>query len=182
MRFVLRRASTRARRLVLLFQFREQPDVLDRDDRLGREGLKERDLFLGEGATLHPRDADRADRLIISQHRHGEPRPEPGLHDGSRGILGILPHVRDVSDRAGQDRSRDRARSAGRDRKHAVDGIQRGGCPAMVCHQVNQTKHARVRVLTQGCRASRDRFEGRFDVGRRTRDDPQDLARRRLLL
>src|SRR5713101_7952319 len=36
--------------------------------------------------------------------------------------------------------------------------------------------------VTQSHRVSHDRVEDRLDVGRRLADDPQDLARRRLLL
>ena len=41
---------------VAFLDFFEQPDVLDRDDRLIGEGLEELDLFLGERLPATPQD------------------------------------------------------------------------------------------------------------------------------
>src|SRR4030095_8593844 len=42
-------------------QLVEKPDVLDRDDRLGREGLEQGDLLVRERGWLPSMDGDRAD-------------------------------------------------------------------------------------------------------------------------
>jgi hypothetical protein len=55
---------------ILLLQFREQPHVLDRDDRLVGEGLEERDFVVVESTGLAAGDRDRSDRGIAEQHRH----------------------------------------------------------------------------------------------------------------
>src|SRR5713101_6484792 len=59
-------------------QLREQPHVLDGDDRLVGEGLDERDLLLIESLGVRPAEGHRSDRLPSAQHRDGDlaPRPE----------------------------------------------------------------------------------------------------------
>jgi hypothetical protein len=53
-----------------LFRLGEQPDVLNGDDGLVGEGLKEGNLRVGEWPALLPGDGDGADRIAISQHGH----------------------------------------------------------------------------------------------------------------
>jgi hypothetical protein len=54
--------------LVLLLQFREQPHILNGDDRLIREGLEERDLLGREGIRLgSPIDEKDAQRDALAQ-------------------------------------------------------------------------------------------------------------------
>jgi hypothetical protein len=84
-----------------LFRFVEQADVLDRDDRLGGEGLEQLDLVLGELPGLGSSDTDRPDRLAAPQHRGREKAPEahsPGMAPEPVGP--ILEHVGDLHDRA----------------------------------------------------------------------------------
>ena len=54
-----------------LAQF-EQPRVLDGDDGLGGEVLNQLDLLVGERADLLAVDGDRADELIVLEHRHAK--------------------------------------------------------------------------------------------------------------
>jgi hypothetical protein len=51
--------------LILLLQFVEQPDVLDGDDGLVREGLEQRQLPVGKGSYVTARAGDSADRLAV---------------------------------------------------------------------------------------------------------------------
>mmetsp|Transcript_70472 Transcript_70472/g.166163 ORF Transcript_70472/g.166163 Transcript_70472/m.166163 type:complete len:439 (-) Transcript_70472:517-1833(-) len=54
----------------------EQPHVLDRDDRLVREGLQQLDLLRAEVTRLGPRDGDLAEHRAIAQQRHRGHGPE----------------------------------------------------------------------------------------------------------
>ena len=56
-------------------QLVEQPRVLDGDDGLGGEVLHQLDLLVGEWPHLLAVDGDRADQLVLLEHRHGEKRP-----------------------------------------------------------------------------------------------------------
>ena len=60
---------------VLPFQLGEQPDVLDGDDRLGGEGLRQRDLLVREGLDFSPPQDDDADGYAFAQERRGQHRP-----------------------------------------------------------------------------------------------------------
>ena len=83
----------------------EEADVLDGDDGLVGEGLQQLDLRVRERPRLGPSDADRADRLAVPQHRGRQEAPEAHRPAGLREpVGGILEHVRDLHDRAGQDR------------------------------------------------------------------------------
>ena len=59
-------------------QLLEQPHVLDRDHRLVGEGLEQGDLLSGNGPGFGAADGDRADRLALAQHRHGQDAAKPG--------------------------------------------------------------------------------------------------------
>src|SRR5262245_9834168 len=58
-----------------LSQLVEEARVLDRDDSLAGEVRDQLDLLIGEGTDLLPIDEDRADKLVLFQHRHGNQRP-----------------------------------------------------------------------------------------------------------
>ncbi len=67
-----------ARRLqltCLLLDLAEQPRVLDRDNRLGREGLEELDVHVGEPIDVVVGEADPADHLVPAKHRDGQHAP-----------------------------------------------------------------------------------------------------------
>ena len=60
-----------------LAQLVEQPRILDGDDGLGGEVLHEIDLLVGEGADLLAVDDDRADQLIVLEHRNAKTSAGP---------------------------------------------------------------------------------------------------------
>jgi hypothetical protein len=68
-------------RLVLLLQLREQPDVLNGNDRLIGEGLEERYLVRGKRLHLHSRHVDRSNRHAVAHHRNRQDRPIACLDD-----------------------------------------------------------------------------------------------------
>jgi hypothetical protein len=53
---------------VARLQLLEQPDILDRNDRLVGEGLEERDLSVRERSGLAPRDVDHPEYPSVPQH------------------------------------------------------------------------------------------------------------------
>src|SRR5262249_32866071 len=55
-----------------LAQFIKQPRVLDGDDGLSGEILQEGNLFVGEVPNISAVNNDRADEVIVFQHRHAE--------------------------------------------------------------------------------------------------------------
>ena len=65
-----------------LAQFVEQPRVLDGDHRLGGEVRDELDLLVGERSYLLAINPDRADQLIVFEHRHGKKRSKSAEADG----------------------------------------------------------------------------------------------------
>ena len=64
-------------------QLVEQPRVLDGDDGLGGEVLHQLDLLVGERAHLLAVDDDRADQLVVLEHRHGEKGARAAELDGA---------------------------------------------------------------------------------------------------
>ena len=79
---------------VLLLQFREQPHVLDGDDRLVGERLEERDLLGREGMDLGPPiDEDDAQRRALAQQRCRQDCPgvDPACLDAGHGYPGTPP-------------------------------------------------------------------------------------------
>ena len=55
----------------------EQADVLDRDHRLGGEGLEQLDLLVRERPRARPPDEDAAQGRAVPQERHHEDCPDP---------------------------------------------------------------------------------------------------------
>src|SRR6266446_5239723 len=60
-------------------QFREQPHILDRDDRLVGERVEQLDLGCGEWARLRAAHDDDPDGVTASKHRHRKDRAETSL-------------------------------------------------------------------------------------------------------
>src|SRR6202011_2202389 len=65
-----------------LEQFVEQAHVLDGDHGLIGEIGDQRDLLVGEWAHLLPVDDNRADELVVLEHRHAEKAPGPSKLNG----------------------------------------------------------------------------------------------------
>src|SRR5262245_65506634 len=67
---------------ILLLQLREQPHVLDCDDRLVGESLEERDLVVGESAGLAASHRDRPEHILVTEHwHHGSASPTTSTPD-----------------------------------------------------------------------------------------------------
>src|SRR5262249_28493474 len=81
-------------------KLREQPHVLDGDDRLIGKGPKQLNLRLAERAGCGPTQRDGADRAALAEHRHAQDRTKAG---GDGRILDLVFPVRqdvgDVDDR-----------------------------------------------------------------------------------
>ena len=111
---------------------------------------------------------------------------QPGLGDAQMREFGIGGHIGDMRHLPRQDRARRQAAAAGRERKYAVDRVELGGGQAVMGDKVDQRavepEDAAVGRARQRRRGGGDRVEGRLDIGRRTRNDPQDLGRRGLAL
>ena len=65
-----------------LAQLVEQAGVLDGDDRLRGEILDQLDLLVGEWADLLAVNDDRADQLVLLEHRHRSSVRTPTLEHG----------------------------------------------------------------------------------------------------
>ena len=59
---------------VAFLEFFKQPDILDRDHRLVREGLEKGNLLVSEGTDLRPADRYGTDGDILAQKRRGQRR------------------------------------------------------------------------------------------------------------
>src|SRR5262249_10498949 len=89
----------------------EQPDVLNRDDRLVGEGLEELDPTRRKEARLLARHEDRPDSIPFAQHWYSEPAPEAGGScDAPRKLAGGVSvlQVLKLDDHSRQDRARGR--------------------------------------------------------------------------
>ncbi len=168
-------------------QLPEQANILDRDDGLVGEGLEQLDLGVGERRGLGLVDVDRANGKPIAQHRDGEDASEFGrLREGAVLVLGIRVHIGDAHDRPGKNGPAGGEAPAG---TAGVDAAKRIGPfrPDLgLCREVDQLaikgRHDTAGGATESQRGVGDAIEHRLDVGRRARDDPQDLRRRGLLL
>src|SRR5882724_6869373 len=165
-------------------QLREQPYVLDGDDRLVGEGLEQGDLLVREWRHLIPGNEDMPDGDAVAKHRDCKSASIAGRCCGRKRILGILKHVCYVDHAASQYRPASHAPPAWRLRKYLVELRPSLGADVVVRHEVHE---ATVKLTddpidcpTELRGTGGDRFEGWSDVGRRAADDPQDLARRRL--
>ena len=167
-------------------QLLEQPDVLDRDHRLVGEGLEEHDLAVGEALIGGAAKLDGAERHALAQQGHAEDGAEAHALRvrAALGELGrLILHVRHVDGRGVQHRATPGV-AAGQgqgefahrtDRNRAVVGDEHEAVTIAAAHRG-------IERLAQAGRALDDRVEHRLDVGRRARDDPEDLAGRGLLL
>src|SRR5262249_53470823 len=71
-------------RLVLLLELAEQPDVLNRDDRLVGEGLERRDLLVRERPDLGAADWYGADRDAMADKGHDKDCSRPPIPNDRR--------------------------------------------------------------------------------------------------
>ena len=179
-------SSVSVRSRLRALQLLEQADVLDRDHRLVGEGLEEGDLSLREELRLGAAEGDRADRDSFSHQGDVEDRAEahaPRVLAALREFVHFGLHVSDVDGppvqhRSASDSSRGRAgeRTPRRGRWGSRRDARRGGTSP------SRRQMADVERLAQASGALRHGVEHGLDVGRRARDDAQDLACRRLLL
>ena len=82
-------------------QLVEQPGVLDGDDGLVGEVLHQLDLLVGERTNLLAIDADRADQLVLLEHRHGKTAvrsPRADVADEQRIAFQVGRFRRDIDD------------------------------------------------------------------------------------
>ena len=171
-------------------QLVEQPRVLDRDDGLGGEVLNQLDLLVGERPDLLAVDGDRADQLVILEHRHRQgatvrlqarpmrarPGPPPQRRQSMCTALCLAARRQVQVSGGGMNRSAlfDRIRAS----RRIVHGAQR--CPeqvAVVAAQTCQTWHRKCVVAFSSMASNTgSKFAGRAG------DDLQHLGGRGLLL
>src|SRR5215831_1042378 len=169
----------RRKRLVLLFELREQPHVLDGDDGLVGEGLEQRDLLVGEGVDFGPADYDHADRYSFAQKR----RRQHGAKATTNPWKLRLDPRRDVidMDRPAFDNG-ESSRIVTADRASRV-GQGKGSKPGDEPQRVPlDAADYRVVCSAESSRILGNRIENRLNIGGRLTDDTKNLACRRLLL
>ena len=172
--------------LIARLESGDEPGVLDGDQRLVGEGLQELDLLAGEGHGLGAPRHHPADGLSLAQHRHGHDVPHrPQRGEGGQPVLRIALHVRDLDDRAVQDRAADRAVSPRRARKGArvhLDGL---AFETMLREQVDplpvELEDPAELAVAEAHRALGDHVEDSLHLRRRARDRAEDLAGRGLM-
>jgi hypothetical protein len=170
----------------------EQPHVLDGDHRLVGERLEQLHVRVGEGVPLPVGDADRADDLVLSEHRNDEEalkaartlsRARQGV--GVDVVLGL--RVADPIHGPGADHTLNGdTRSLDRPRKRPPPRVELVGCEVVMTDEMDERPfdaiERRIHSPAQPDRVSRDRVEHRLHVGRRLADHAQNLGRRRLML
>src|SRR4030095_7662187 len=93
------------KRLVLLLQLGEQPDVLDSNDRLIGKGTNQCDMRVGEGCHDVPGDENGAARDAFMHHRDGYNATVADRRSSRKSVLRILADVCHMDDVARQDRA-----------------------------------------------------------------------------
>ena len=165
----------------------EQPDVLDGYDRLLSEGLQQRNLALGEQSGGSPCNRDPTDGIAVTQQRHSHDT-SIGRHlcEAQAGIAGLCLHVGDLGNGAMQYRAAGGGVLAWRPRQHPLKDFQSFSAQTVATGEMDELAvephHEGELAATQPHRAFSDRVEHRLDVSRRARDDPQNIAGRRLVL
>ena len=165
-------------------QLREQADVLDRDDRLVREGLQHFDLLRQKGSRDIPRETEGADRLPFAQQRHAQLAPGAPLTRRGRGEFGGRLKIGNVNDHAIQERLAGRGIAFGATWVRQREPIHRVGRHGVMAGDL---QHLSVEAEDDGGdataerhRVPRDRVEHGLNVGGRARDHAEDLAGRGL--
>ena len=160
----------------------EQAHVLDRDDGLVRERLKQVDLLIRERAHLHSAQSDRPDGGRAANERCDDRAAPPVLRSLLRAARILVCRGLDVGygERAALDERTPIHRLA-------IDWIRKGSRYRDRSGVSRESELAACREHDDGVLsraelrgALRDRVEHRLDLGRRGRDDPEDLADRGL--
>src|SRR5207253_6804659 len=105
-------------------QLREQPHVLDGDDRLIRGRVEEGSLLVGKrpGRSIYV-DVDGADRRSVAKHGYCQHRGKSGRYHRPYTVVTVLAEIRDVDGRPCQDRSPGRTPPTTGKREHAPQRI-----------------------------------------------------------
>ena len=159
-------------------------DVLDRDHGLVGEGPQQRNLGVGERLDLDASDPDRADGFALAQQRNDSAAGGgrgPERHATFRNLLHLGLQIRHLDGLPIKHRAsvftvpgQSRARGSGSVGIGVMAGRRRGHC--------HLGEDARVIGGTRRAAILAKAFKHGLQVGRRGRDGPQVLARRRLLL
>ncbi len=179
----------RGRRLPLqrLLRLVEQAHVFDRDHGLVGEGFQEGDVLRVERALRRPRHDERADPLVIPQHRY----LQHGLYavgpcDRALEFRDVVAFpVRNMQDLAVEDDLRGKILLAVERQPAHLFGQVLAARRGIAGHDdllplAQQDRH--IHPVDQPGAGSSDRVEHRLRVVRRTADDTQDLGGRRLPL
>jgi hypothetical protein len=176
-------------RSVLIPQLPEQPDVLDGDDRLVGEGLKERNLGFRERPRLSARHEDRPDGAALAEHGHREQAPEAaGQRDDGLHQLAVGQRVLDLDDGTCQDRARggQPAVRAWSHWKQVAECLERLRRVVVMGGEVQQlpveAEHGAEQPVAQAHGAPHNGVKDWLCVGPRAGDEVQNLGGRRLLL
>jgi hypothetical protein len=174
-------------RTVLFLELREQPHVLDGDDRLVGKGLEQCDLLVGEGTRLSLVDVDRADWQAVAQQWDGRDAPEVSDRcDDLEFVLRICRQVGNLHDLPRQDSATGSKAPAGSARIHVTNSLSAFRADGRLRDKVQKlTVEGRYETAvgaTQTHGGLGDSIEDGLNVRGRARNDAEDLARRRLLL
>ena len=167
-----------------LLELLEEPGVLDGDHGLVGEGLKQRDLLVGERIHLGTPELDRAHRRPLPQQWNAQRRPVAQLSCEGTAFGKLLPLAREIrhvhgpllehrASRDGSPRHRDQEPDGGV--KRALVGSDSQAFPV-------ELKNSRVVRAAQLRRALDDGLQHWLELRRRRTDDSQDVARPLLLL
>jgi hypothetical protein len=171
-----------------LFRLVEQSDILDRDDRLIGEGLRQLDLLVREWAYFDSPHPDDANGNTLPQERRGQHRPSGGTGASRAGhrlreLLGQREQILDVYSSPVTHRPSNHCTRA---RGNGSPNRQIGRVWPVCCDKPKgltlQPKNCDIsRAAEPRSTLGHDVHHG-LEVRRRARDDPQDLRRGGLLL
>ena len=174
-----------------LAQLVEQPRVLDGDDGLGGEVRDQLDLLVGERPNFLAVDDDRADQLVVLEHRHATNvriaarRRRHATYDSGSGSARTSATVDRLSCLTTRSMAAPASPGETGSRLHAISA-NAGGVPLQRATAQNLAVAERHRVPNLASQMPRrilqHRLEHRLQFARRAADDLQHLRGRRLLL
>ncbi len=166
-------------------QLAQEPRVLDGDDGLGGKILYQINLFASKRAHLMAVDDDRANRLIVLEHRHREQSPRTRRFDHRNdgrvafGISVLGSHVDDVLHLLGTGGPRHRDVRPRPDHRIALPLLGIGRSPSMKSNgskAVAFAQHQSAELgFTDASGVCQHRVKYRLEFARRSTDDLQHL-------
>ncbi len=171
--------------VIARLQVGEQAHIVHGDRGLVGKNLQKLHLVWRKLSGLCAGHDNCRDRLAVANDRHADQAAVPAAYRDMRGVFGIFQVIFYLFHRATDNATARNVAPNRRGGKHCRDRGDGFSLPPIMRDEVDQFPVEAEKVaeggVTQACGALRDRIEDGLGIGWRSRYDPQDLCRRRLL-